>query len=60
MPTLARYDRILRVGCSEAQRAWLNEHAERRGLSASAVVREMLQAAMRAERNEAQNDKDAA
>lgn len=49
MPTVARYDEMQRVGLSKAQKAWLRKEAVRRGLNASAVLREMVQAAMLAD-----------
>lgn len=49
MPTPVRYDEIHRVGLSKAQRVWLRKEAARRGLNVSAVIREMVQAAMLAD-----------
>lgn len=52
MPATARYTEDQRVGLSPAQKAWLRREGERRGLSAAAVLREMVQAAMVASREQ--------
>ena len=44
-----RFPKQLPVALSDQQRAWLAAEADRRGLSAAAIVREMVASAMNAE-----------
>lgn len=46
MPAQARFGKVLRILVSDDLHAWISEEAARRGLSISAVGREIWQAAM--------------
>lgn len=52
MPRVARYPRLLRIGFSNDQRVWLEQEAQRRASTPTAIVREMVQAAMRTEQRQ--------
>ena len=48
MPAQARFGKVLRILVSHDLHAWISEEAMRRGLSVSAVGREIWRAAMNA------------
>lgn len=49
MAAVKRLDATVRIGVPTAQSAWLKQQADSRHMSVAAVVRELIQAAMRKE-----------